>query len=327
MKLLSIIVPGYNIAKTLSDLMATVLIDSFVDKLEIIIVNDGSSDETSIIAHQYEKQYPECVIVVDKENGGHGSTINRGIRIASGKYIQVIDGDDWVNTDNFAKLLEKLEEINSDLVLSPWTAYYINKNSYEDKQIDYDHSVLKQNREYYLDDVINHIGNIGMVSIIYKTSIFRDNSIIIDENVFYDDNEFVVYPLRYVSTVMILEPPIYVYRLGQPTQSVAPQNYWKRRIDHKIVVQNIVRFFNKSFDSMNLGKYYEWFITKIVIGHYYIYINYGPATREAVSELREFDNWLKINNSKLYSNVKARKIRLLRALHFRFYRIIMLLPK
>ena len=96
-KVLTIVVPAYNVEKYLKNCL-----DSFVDvnilnSIEILVVDDGSTDKTADIAKNYEKKYPNSFRLLSKENGGHGSTINYAIPRASGKYFKVVDGDDWVD--------------------------------------------------------------------------------------------------------------------------------------------------------------------------------------------------------------------------------------
>ena len=117
-KLISIVVPSYNAEKYLNKGVRTFLHESLLDKIEIIIVNDGSIDHTAKIAERLKKQYPKTITVVHKENGGHGSTINKGIDIARGKYFCVVDADDWVHTDSLIKLVDFLKDSDSDLILT-----------------------------------------------------------------------------------------------------------------------------------------------------------------------------------------------------------------
>ena len=92
MKILSIVVPTYNVEKYLERCIDSLVYDEKVlNDLEILIVNDGSKDNSLQIAKKYEKQYPNTIKVIDKENGGHGSTINAGLKVATGKYFRVID--------------------------------------------------------------------------------------------------------------------------------------------------------------------------------------------------------------------------------------------
>lgn len=107
-KILTITVPSYNAENYLLETIPTMLSISNIEKLEIIIVNDGSKDNTLAVAQNLKQNYPNTIVIVDKENGGHGSTINAGIKVATGKYFKVIDADDWVESNNLEQLIEYL---------------------------------------------------------------------------------------------------------------------------------------------------------------------------------------------------------------------------
>lgn len=84
----------------------------------MLVVNDGSKDNSSDIAHEYESQYPVTFRVIDKENGNYGSCVNRGLAEALGKYIKVLDADDWFDKEGFAEFLDYLGDCDSDMVIS-----------------------------------------------------------------------------------------------------------------------------------------------------------------------------------------------------------------
>ena len=105
-KLLTIVVPSYNASKYLDFNLQSFLRPSVPEKLEVIVVDDGSTDETARIADVYHEKYSDTIKVVHKENGGHGSGINAGLRAATGKYFKVVDADDWVDHEALERLLD-----------------------------------------------------------------------------------------------------------------------------------------------------------------------------------------------------------------------------
>ena len=120
-KILTITVPSYNVEKFLNQTLNSFIHDEILDDIEVLIVDDGSKDHTAEIGKEYEEKYPQSFRVISKENGGHGSTINRGIAEAKGRYFKVVDGDDWVNTEDFVRLIQKLKGCSADYV---FTNYY-----------------------------------------------------------------------------------------------------------------------------------------------------------------------------------------------------------
>lgn len=115
-KLLSIVVPTYNVEKYLRKCLESFCMEGVQDKLEVLVINDGSTDSSVDIAGEYAGKYPGIFRIINKENGGHGSTINCGILEAKGKYFKVVDSDDWVDKEAFCKLFEYLGKCNSDVV-------------------------------------------------------------------------------------------------------------------------------------------------------------------------------------------------------------------
>lgn len=98
-KLLTIIIPTYNMQEYLHRCLDSLLVRAdLMDRLEVLVVNDGSKDNSSAIAHEYEAKYSQTIRVIDKENGNYGSCVNRGLVEAQGKYIKVLDADDWLCT-------------------------------------------------------------------------------------------------------------------------------------------------------------------------------------------------------------------------------------
>ena len=148
MKTLTIIIPTYNVEKYLKRCIDSILYDTTILKdIEVIIVNDGSIDNSLQIANKFEKEYPETVIVINKENGGHGSTINAGLKIASGKYFRVVDSDDWVNIDDFSKYVNDLKKLDEDIVLTNYSRELL----YTGESIKFKYKNLEYNKKYDLN--------------------------------------------------------------------------------------------------------------------------------------------------------------------------------
>ena len=109
MKLLSVTIPCYNSAAYMRKAIESALAGG--DDIEILVINDGSSDDTPEIAAEYSRRYPGIVHAINKENGGHGSAVNVGIQQARGLYFKVVDSDDWVSQSAYIQILDKLKEL------------------------------------------------------------------------------------------------------------------------------------------------------------------------------------------------------------------------
>lgn len=239
MKLLTIVVPSYNVEKYIEDTINSIIKCKRLNEIEIIIVNDGSTDKTGILAESFSQLYKDSILVVNKENGGHGSTINTGLSIASGKYFIVIDGDDWVDSKILDEFVDFIRDQTSDLIITGHFKNYIvtgieETYGYKEKR------GFKADVKYLLDN--NY--RIPMTDTCYKTKLLRDMKLTIQENTFYVDEEFCGIPFRKVETIAFFSKGFYHYRIGDINQSISDINIVKR-IDHKQRVfsriMNIVR--------------------------------------------------------------------------------------
>ena len=117
-KILSISIAAYNIEKYICSTIESLINKDVIDKMEILIVSDGSTDNTVKIGKEYEKKYPGSIRVIEKKNGGWGSTVNTGIINAKGKYFKLIDGDDQAMTENLTEFIQYLEAIGVGYIVA-----------------------------------------------------------------------------------------------------------------------------------------------------------------------------------------------------------------
>ena len=103
MKLLSIAIPCYNSEAYMENCIKSLLPGG--DEVEILVIDDGSKDRTAEIADEYQEKYPGIVRAIHQPNLGHGGAVNTGIHNAQGLYFKVVDSDDWVNEEAYAKIL------------------------------------------------------------------------------------------------------------------------------------------------------------------------------------------------------------------------------
>lgn len=240
MKLLSIAIPCYNSAAYMRKCIDSLLPGG--EDVEIIIVNDGSSDNTMDIAEEYRERFPAIIKVVNKENGGHGSAVNVGIEQARGLYFKVVDSDDWVSQSAYIQILDKLKELlksgkSIDMLISN---FVYEKEGEKRKKVMKYHHALPQDEIFTWKDVRHfRVGQyILMHSVIYRTNLLRDCGLKLPENTFYVDNIFVFHPLPYVKTMYYMDVNFYRYFIGRADQSVNEQ-VMIRRIDQQIKVNKL----------------------------------------------------------------------------------------
>ena len=297
-KLLTISIAAYNAEKFINRCLEKIMHSSYLQLLDVIVINDGSIDSTSALAHKLCGKYPESFKVIDKENGGHGSTINTGIKEAKGKFFRILDVDDKFNIDELDKFLEHLMNIDSDLVLSNYVEAHENSNEkikYECVSNDAIYGV-----EYELDNIIPYM-KLSMHCFTYRTDLLKDNNINIDENCFYVDTEYVLFPLLYVRTVTALKEYVYLYSLGSEDQSVSTKSYIRNRQQHKKVLIRLSDFYNvnKGCLSGNIEKKTIDLISMMIGKQYWIYLQMTDR-KNAWKECKEFDFELKKASTILY---------------------------
>lgn len=227
-KILSFIIPAYNCEKYLDKCMRSFVEEKVLDELDIIIVNDGSSDHTREVAEKFCGKYPSSVRLITQDNKGHGGALNTGCHAAKGRYLKVIDADDWVETSNLTAFVNCLRNCQSDVVLTHHYTRNISTGevkkwkSYPEKfGMDYGFSYIMDHWKMFDRSLTFH-------GITYRTDFYQKYGIQLSEHVFYEDHEYATIPCCYASSVMPLDLFVYDYRIGDVGQSVSDINQLKR---------------------------------------------------------------------------------------------------
>lgn len=237
MKYITFVIPCYNSQDYMEHAIQSALIGG--EDVEILIVNDGSSDHTQQIAEAYQQQYPTIVRAIEQPNGGHGAAVNTGIQHATGKYLKVIDSDDWLDESALKKVLHVLKELESrhetiDMMI---TNYVYEKVGVKHKKVIRYANALPKNCIFTWDDVRHFRMDqyLLMHSLIYRTQILRQSRLYMPRHTFYVDNIFVYMPLPYVHKMYYLDVDLYRYFIGRDDQSINEQTMIKR-IDQQYLV-------------------------------------------------------------------------------------------
>lgn len=326
-KILTAVIPSYNVEQTLEKTVRSMLISNIQlrNTLDILIVNDGSKDGTLALATQLEKENPGIVRVWNKENGGHGSTINVGIEQAWGRYLKVVDGDDWLDTEALEKFLMILGTTDADMVATDYYRYYMNDDKLE---------VVKSSSLPYDDvmsfDMIWEKFNFQMHSYAVKTNLLRNQPYRIDEHCFYVDTELNVLTAMLAKTILYIDTKLYVYRLQAVNQSVSVQGWMKHYMDHDKVGRTFIDWMHSFNQNNNVSdlriKYMEKYTTDFLKYHYRIGIEFTKMKRkEFVEKLKFFDRWLKQNDTQIYSETNndlfIRLCRIFKFSQFMYYTV------
>jgi glycosyltransferase involved in cell wall biosynthesis len=300
MKLLTAAIPCYNSAAYMNRAIDTLL--SGGEEMEIIIVNDGSVDNTQKIAEEYQARYPSIVKVIYQENGGHGEAVNTGLANATGLYFKVVDSDDWVSEKALAKVMEVLKNLiadgsSPDLFLANYV--YEKVDAKKKKVINY-HRALPENRIFTWNDIMHfrQSQNILMHSTIYRTKLLKSCGIRLPKHTFYVDNIFVYQPLPFVKTLYYMDVNLYRYFIGREDQSVNEQVMIKR-IDQQLRITKIMIESHdlQELKSKKLQKYMIKYLSMMMAVSSVFLIKAG--TEESLNKkqelwdyLKNYDKWL-----------------------------------
>lgn len=249
-KILSIIVPSYNMEAYLPKCLGSLIIEDkeLFQKVEVIIVNDGSKDSTSMIAHEFSEKYPDVFKVIDKANGNYGSCINAALPIAKGVFVKILDADDSFDTKAFTKMLTmmKKSELDAEQVDLFLTDFVEVDETGSEKIL---HSIqLPLGRTLNVEDV-DCIPLLYMHSIAYRTENLRRMQYRQTEGISYTDTEWTYYPMRNVMRIRYEKLPVYRYLVGRIGQTVAPE-VQKRSV---WMVAEIARLMVENYPDMILG--------------------------------------------------------------------------
>lgn len=288
MKILTIIVPCYN-----SEAYMNKCIDSLIiggDTIEILIINDGSADQTRKIADKYMQRYPKMIRAIHQKNGGHGAAVNTGIDNATGLYIKVVDSDDWVNSTVLEKIVKVLESLvfeNNpvDMLLSN---FIYDKEGVTQKTVMHYEGIIPQDRVILWKDIgkFSKGKYILMHSVIYSLDVLKRSGLKLPRHTFYVDNLFVYLPLPYVKSLYYIKVNFYHYYIGRADQSVN-EKVMIDRIDQQLIVnKTMIKAINlREIDERKKRKYMRHYLEIVTIVSTIILLRSG--TKENLKKKQE----------------------------------------
>ena len=317
-KTLSISIASYNVEKYLEKTIASLTEDKdILNKLEIIIVNDGSKDGTLQLANKLQAEYPGTIIVIDKINGGYGSTINSSLDVASGKYYRLLDGDDWYDSKSLGAYIEYLDNCESDMVITPY--YEVRQNAVV---ADLHPEIPKESGSLVELTLENNF--FAMHEIAIKTDLLKSYDRKIAEHCFYTDAEFVFYCISAANTISRFDKAVYCYRLGLEGQSVSITGLRKHYKDLPVVAKRIYEAYTNNSKTYSGKKkdILQQSLRTITYNTYLAYMLLEKPEKEK-RELVLFDKFIKHNYKEVYKLTgDSKMIKICRLTHFKLYKYI-----
>ena len=299
-KLLTVVVPVYKVEKYINKCLDSLIMpDEQMKQLEVICVNDGTPDNSAIMAKEYVKRYPDTFQVIDKENGGHGSAWNKGVELATGKYLRFLDSDDWLT--NLSEFMARLEKFDVDLVFTDLQNVHEN-----DSKFDRFHScslAMQPDKEYDAEEydwktrtakLHNGFNATNFQTCTYRTSILKQFHPVFFEKMFYDDEILFVLPLCVAKSFVYFNLTLYNYLKGREGQTTDPKVLAKN-INFKVKIRkHQVMFYkeHKPVSSKLNDKIQDILLSRNM--HTFRLMAMYPK-RESLEEMEKMYKWLQEN--------------------------------
>lgn len=292
MKQLTIAVPSYNMEKLLPGCLDSMADERFSRSLEVIVVDDGSKDGTAETARRYEREWPEIFRVISKENGGHGSAVNAALEHASGRYFRIVDADDWVNRENLAVLLERLETAQADIILDEKTEvdnetggqvyFSFPADMPSGEEVPFE-AIAKPEFRYHL----------ALHTMSVKRELLEAHRIRLLEKTFYVDSQFVMEATAFAESALVLRLGIYYYRVGNAAQSVHYLSYVKRYEEHNRVLTACLEFMRRAEFAPERTEYVRHSAALLTHTQYNIALIYNPDRKQGRAQAEALKNMLR----------------------------------
>lgn len=257
-KLLSIVIPVYKVEKYIVKCLESLILpNEIMEQVEVIVVNDGTPDRSADMAREYEARFPKTFRVFDKENGGHGSAWNVGLREATGKYVRFLDSDDWLT--NLDVFLLNLMSCDADLIFTHLNQFYENTGETKVCKIEgVTHNFLYDANEFEWAKFLTDYTYTDFWYCTYKTSMLKPYQPLFEEHCYYDDAVLFVAPVLFAKTLIFFDITLYNYLLGREGQTVSETNLISHIDDRIITMKPLALLANHHFvEGANRRLYLE----------------------------------------------------------------------
>lgn len=279
--------------------------EALMESLEVLVINDGSKDNSSEIAHRFEEQFAQTFRVIDKENGNYGSCINRGLKEANGKYIKVLDADDSFDTTNFKAFLQFLQGCNEDLILSSFNI--VDENRVVQKSIEYP---FNENRTYQFSEIggSDAFGLMEMHAVTYK----RENLLKLGyhqtEGISFTDQQWIFLPMTQVDTIATYSKAIYLYLIGREGQTMDPIVQARQKSHLIKCIYGMIDSYSaykECADNSHLS-YLHARLRPLIKGIYLYYFTHNDPS--SIKVLEEFDEIFRSKDTQLYTYIASHNV-------------------
>lgn len=281
-KILSIIIPMYNSQKYIKKCLESLLLPlEEMECIEVIVVDDGSTDQGAEAVGVYQEKYPHSVILIQQPNGGHGCAVDAGIAHCTGKYFKVLDADDWLRTEALARVVRRMVQIDAQAIacgydICKMPSKMVVHRKMEVGNKDGEHGI----RFLTMYQLIQEWERYGMFfclhGLAYRTDFYKKLAYCLPQGVSYDDAFFFTVPCSHANKLCIMDEQLYVYRIGDAGQSVSVKNREIRIHQAESVIRAILRTKKRNAEKLYAGREYWYRKLVSVVTDYYVtaYLRY-----------------------------------------------------
>ena len=304
-KILTVIVPTYNMEKYLHRCLDSLIVkdQSLFNQLEVLVINDGSKDSSSAIAHEYESRFPNTFRVIDKENGNYGSCVNRGLKEATGKYVKVLDADDTFDTANFQKFLKSIQATDSDCVLTDMVQ--VSEVGGGTKICNF---TLPSETRFSLEKLTGeNCQKLWMHCVCYRAENLRRINYFQTEGISYTDQEWLFLPMATCKEIEYWPCVLYQYLVGRAGQTIDTA-VWERNFWMEIKGLQTMMTERKNCNTYVFNTKYldERIAIRIKVIYFAFFVLFKTSLNNNL--VRDLDIELKDWNPKLWESVSDRSL-------------------
>lgn len=318
-KILTVSIAAYNVEETLEEALQPFVTCSCKEALDILIIDDGSKDRTAEIAAKYEAEDQDVFRLVRKENGGWGSTLNTGMKLARGRYFKQLDGDDYFSKENLDGYLAFLKGCSADLIYTPFLTFDDHTGAVLRELGRYDRQLLPERKTLYLSEVTDFVP--AMHTMTVRTEILRRHPVHITEHCFYTDVEFVLKCCNFCRTMIYYELPVYYYRLARSGQSMSVEGIRRHYQDHLKMLYTMLAYEKRCVKETHVRRIFRERLSGVCDMQYKFFFALRPLG-SVKKEVRQYDTILKKQYPYYYERTNGKTMRLLRGVHFVGYRFL-----
>jgi glycosyltransferase involved in cell wall biosynthesis len=303
-KIISLAIATYNMEQYLERCLDSVLLPDLSDRIEVIVVNDGSTDKSLSIIKQYKEKHPDSIVLIDKTNGHLGSCWNAALKVAMGKYFRILDPDDWFDRMSFEQFVHKLSDTTADMVLTNYSYEFAGHKKSRiavEKTVPLQSDFIYDIHEYDFGKN-NHDKFFEMHATTYRTALLQRIGLHFTEGVYYVDTEYMFYPIHHVKNFVFFDLVLYKYFIGREGQSVSASSTVKNKEHIYIIFCKMMAYISKSSENQTkIVRTYWCHLLKLLTGSYYAAtLLYGDPNDEEDKKLRTIDLKLKEFDDDLY---------------------------